>query len=1269
MLKRKSIFAALILSLVLCTGLTFGVTHFGGKRTAQAAGAPSSVMVNSVNLYEDCYLEKNDSTNYINGATTEPSDYVAWYSGGILTLNNYNAGQISTGGGDLTIELKGNNTITALGRGIVASDCDNIIIDADSEATLNINVSSTKGLVFGISVGNGLTATSGSVTIQGKTTVNIVCETSVGDACGIFTKTGFNIIESASLSVKNTSSDSASYDSYGIVSFENKPVFNTDGVITLDNSECANRSYCISAYGIDMQKGTLICKYKPGQTYSYAVTQRITTAPEGCVLREAPYYLGETVIKSGEGHTVTVKNGEDYFGSNTNQYVAGETVSIKTEKTGLEFKKWMGEGVTLAEEDAAKKETSFVMPAADVTVTADYNVFLKQPSFKRESDTSGSVSFRVASEPAGNDYYCIKFIKKSGEKIERSFTKDETSEDFTYYYNVTSDAFVAGEYKISVAYYGYYFYSDFFKIDYSEGTAPVITSIGGKPVESETLALPVAFAGKPYADNDGNNYKIIASGTDPLTYKAYLGADPFMPEGLTLDSATGEISGTPTTAGVYNISFSVSNEYGFATVLGTIYVYEESDKPEITTLSLPNGNVGAEYDQAIEFSGSKTYFYPSLTDAPEWLKIRKEGTKAWVYGTPDKTGTYTFTVSIDNVAGVASKKYTIVIGEEAVAPKIAKELFVFKDDYSKFDEYGALCIVRGLSVDIIFAATGTNTEDNPMTWSVEGELPKGLTFDVSSARLYGTVPETVALSSINNKYYTVKFIATNKSKFGSSISDSFSQLVLYKNGWKESVTVSPESAAMDCGENKKFTATVLGFGVVDQTVIWSVSGDITSADTKIAADGTLTIGANETAANIDITATAENEAGLNVYATVTVTIDHTHKFETKWSHDENKHWHASTCGHEVKDGEAEHDFDDGVVTTEPTEETTGVKTYTCGVCEYQKTEVIEKLEHTHKFETKWSHNETSHWHASACGHEVKGGEAEHDFDDGVVTTEPTEETAGVKTYTCGVCEYQKTEEIAKLEHTHKFETKWSHNETSHWHASTCGHEVKDGEAAHAFGAGVVTKQPTETSYGVKTYTCRDCGYKKHESISKLAHTHKMTAVAEKKATCTENGKKAYYVCSGCGRKFADKNGVNEITNESSLIIAAAHSFGEWVEEVPATTEKEGVKAHKDCTVCKKHFDNNGAEIKDLTIAKTSGEDNPGGDSSGSSSGSSDTGSSDNTGSASVKPADKNNGLSGGAIAGIAVGSVAVAGVGGFAIFWFAIKKKSFADIIALFKKK
>ena len=51
----------------------------------------------------------------------------------------------------------------------------------------------------------------------------------------------------------------------------------------------------------------------------------------------------------------------------------------------------------------------------------------------------------------------------------------------------------------------------------------------------------------------------------------------------------------------------------------------------------------------------------------------------------------------------------------------------------------------------------------------------------------------------------------------------------------------------------------------------------------------------------------------------------------------------------------------------------------------------------------------------------------------------------------------------------------------------------------------------------------------------------------------------------------------------------------------------------------------------------------------------------------TKPTTKKQGLSGGAIAGIVIGSVAVAGLGGFSVFWFVIKKKSFADLIAAIK--
>ena len=114
---------------------------------------------------------------------------------------------------------------------------------------------------------------------------------------------------------------------------------------------------------------------------------------------------------------------------------------------------------------------------------------------------------------------------------------------------------------------------------------------------------------------------------------------------------------------------------------------------------------------------------------------------------------------------------------------------------------------------------------------------------------------------------------------------------------------------------------------------------------------------------------------------------------------------------------------------------------------------------------------------------------------------------------------------------------------------------------------------------------------------------------------------------------------------------APHSFGAWVDEVPATKETTGTKAHKDCEICGKHFDKDGNEITDLTIGKLPSDvkESDSGESSGE-----------------VIEPEKDK-LSGGAITGIVIGSVAVAGIGGFAIFWFAVKKKSFADLFAAIK--
>lgn len=95
----------------------------------------------------------------------------------------------------------------------------------------------------------------------------------------------------------------------------------------------------------------------------------------------------------------------------------------------------------------------------------------------------------------------------------------------------------------------------------------------------------------------------------------------------------------------------------------------------------------------------------------------------------------------------------------------------------------------------------------------------------------------------------------------------------------------------------------------------------------------------------------------------------------------------------------------------------------------------------HQYASAWSSDSTDHWHAcTLSNHTDVADKGAHDFDNGKITKQATEDAEGVKTYTCNTCDYKKYESIAKLPHTHTFDTtKWASDEENHWHPSTCGH--------------------------------------------------------------------------------------------------------------------------------------------------------------------------------------------------------------------------------------
>lgn len=174
---------------------------------------------------------------------------------------------------------------------------------------------------------------------------------------------------------------------------------------------------------------------------------------------------------------------------------------------------------------------------------------------------------------------------------------------------------------------------------------------------------------------------------------------------------------------------------------------------------------------------------------------------------------------------------------------------------------------------------------------------------------------------------------------------------------------------------------------------------------------------------------------------------------------------CANCGDviatEVIPATGAHTWDNGTVTTEPTETTPGVRTFTCAVCSQTKTEVIPATgAHTFVFTKNVASSCTEAGYdlytCRDCGaseqRNVKPALG-HKWDSGTVTTEPTETDPGTMTYTCTVCGATKTEVIPAT-----------------------------GPHTHVWDEGTVTVAPTETTPGVRTYTCTVCGQTRTEII-------------------------------------------------------------------------------------------------------------------------------------------------------------------------------------------
>ena len=229
-----------------------------------------------------------------------------------------------------------------------------------------------------------------------------------------------------------------------------------------------------------------------------------------------------------------------------------------------------------------------------------------------------------------------------------------------------------------------------------------------------------------------------------------------------------------------------------------------------------------------------------------------------------------------------------------------------------------------------------------------------------------------------------------------------------------------------------------------------------------------------------------------------------------------------------------HDWDDGKITKEPTQTSTGIKTYTCKTCKKTKEEIIPML---------------------------KG----HHWDQGTITKQPTCTEQGEKTYKCTDedCDETYTESIPATGHKNtkvlnqKNATCESEGYTGDTYCDDCKQIIKAGKTisptGHTWNDGMVKKAATCESEGIEVYICKTCKKTKEETIAPTGHTK--TEIRNKKAaTCKEEGYTGDTYCVTCGKKLAS----------GETIAKTDHDW--TITETEATCEHDGMKTYT-CDIC------------------------------------------------------------------------------------------------------
>ena len=250
----------------------------------------------------------------------------------------------------------------------------------------------------------------------------------------------------------------------------------------------------------------------------------------------------------------------------------------------------------------------------------------------------------------------------------------------------------------------------------SESGEPVIANPGedGMPeVRQNVIELPPPFITTEKLDDAiiGKPYNVQLTS---YCYEYCLWSGKGLPRGLYVTDDR-ILAGVPTKPGLYNVAIKARVGYITHTKIFPLNVRQPID---IGTGILKSGRYNKFYTQKISYKGTKPITW-SAEGLPNGITI--DSTTGIIYGITSECGTFPVTITGENSVGTVSKDFTLNI--KGIAPKFSGR---FDVAYLNEAYHSSLTLYKG-------------TE--PITWSLEGDLPAGLNFDEATGILTGTPSE------------------------------------------------------------------------------------------------------------------------------------------------------------------------------------------------------------------------------------------------------------------------------------------------------------------------------------------------------------------------------------------------------------------------------------------------------------------------------------------------------------------------------------------------